>query len=69
MSAMDGMGPPGSNLGVAGGVEGVEGAEGGKKGGKGKGKATTSSKFKRVAGGKSWEDDTLADWPESEFPS
>lgn len=31
-----------------------------------KAKAASSNKFKRVAGGKSWEDETLADWPESE---
>lgn len=31
-----------------------------------KAKAASSNKFKRVAGGKSWEDETLAEWPESE---
>lgn len=32
-----------------------------------KAKAASSNKFKRVAGGKSWEDETLAEWPESEL--
>lgn len=32
-----------------------------------KAKAESSNKFKRVAGGKSWEDETLAEWPDSEW--
>ena len=47
-----------------------EGAETGKEA-KGKRKETKANeagakKFKRVAGGTSWEDVTLADWPESQ---
>lgn len=34
--------------------------------GKGKQPMDGAKTFKRVAGGKSWEDETLADWPESE---
>ncbi|CAN0597618.1 unnamed protein product, partial [Ectocarpus sp. 12 AP-2014] len=32
-----------------------------------KAKAESSNKFKRVAGGKSWEDETLAEWPENDY--
>lgn len=65
---MDGMvaGQPGGEGGTAAtGTEAGEG-EGGKA--KGKDKEAGSNKFKRVAGGKSWQDETLADWPDSECP-
>lgn len=72
--AMDGMMPGGPGVGtdmtagVGGGAVGAAAAA--SAGGKekvAKAKAASSNKFKRVAGGKSWEDETLADWPESEF--
>lgn len=72
---MNGM-VPGVGMGM--GVEGMAGAEmaaaatgeesGSSKGAKdkvAKAKELSANKFKRVAGGKSWEDETLADWPES----
>lgn len=43
------------------------GTEAAAMGGKGKQPTDSGAKaFKRVAGGKSWKDETLADWPESE---
>lgn len=69
---MNGMMPGGPGVGMdmasaaGGGPEGAAAAAGGKEK-VAKAKAASSNKFKRVAGGKSWEDETLADWPESEL--
>lgn len=67
---MNGMMPGGPGVGTdmaaaGGGAEGAAAAAGGKEK-VAKAKAESSNKFKRVAGGKSWEDETLAEWPESE---
>lgn len=73
---MNGM-PPGGvggvpmGMGAGGGAGGAAegGAEAAGKGSKvAKAKESSSNKYKRVAGGKSWEDETLAEWPESESP-
>lgn len=67
---------PGDPGAVDSDVGGAAGAGSGAKGGAAAGaegtkdkvakaKAASSNKFKRVGGGKTWEDETLADWPES----
>ena len=53
--------------GAAGAGAGAAAAAGGLKSKVEKAKQESSNKFKRVAGGKSWEDETLAEWPESEY--
>lgn len=65
---MNGMIPgQGMDMGMGAVGGGGAAAHGGKDKDKvAKAKAASSNKFKRVAGGKSWEDETLADWPESE---
>lgn len=52
--------------GMPGEGAGAAAADAGGKAKVAKAKEASSNKFKRVAGGKSWEDETLAEWPESE---
>lgn len=66
---MPGQGGMDMGMGAAGGGGASAAAAAAAVGGKekvAKAKAASSNKFKRVAGGKSWEDETLAEWPESE---
>lgn len=68
---MNGMVPGGGMdmgaAGAGGAGAGAGTAAGGKAAKVAQAKAASSNKFKRVAGGKSWEDETLAEWPESKW--
>lgn len=73
MMMQGGPGGAGMDMGGAaagGGADGAgaEAAAGGKEK-VAKAKAASSNKYKRVGGGKTWEDETLAEWPESERSS
>ncbi|CAN0418822.1 unnamed protein product [Ectocarpus sp. 8 AP-2014] len=60
-----GMGGSAAGSGTEGGAAAAAAASGKDK--VAKAKAESSNKFKRVAGGKSWEDETLAEWPENDY--